>query len=170
MITKLGSLDWSRLVPLGVLAASAGALATAYVAEYVFKLDPCVLCLYQRVPYWTAIGLGLLALAVPGGSWRGLAVALAGLAFLIGAGIAVHHVGVERHWWTSAAACGGTLPAEMTVEQLRAQLAKPPKPCDAVEWSLFGISMAGYNAVVSALLAGAALAGAYLIGLRRPVP
>jgi disulfide bond formation protein DsbB len=171
MSAKLDSLDWLRLIPLGILVASAGALATAYIAEYLFRLEPCVLCLYQRVPYWATLGLGLLALALPAGASRSLAVALAALAFLAGAGIAAYHVGVERHWWTSAVACGGALPAEMTVEQLRAQLAKPPpKPCDAVDWSLFGISMSGYNAVVSALLAGAALAGAYRIYRERKAP
>lgn len=164
MPATLDSLNWSRLVPLALVATSLGALATAYVAEYGFGLEPCPLCLYQRVPYGITLGLGLVALVVPWGEVRTAAVALAGAAFLVGAGIAVHHVGVERHWWASVAACGGALPTEMTVAELRVALAGPPaKPCDAVDWTLFGVSMAGYNAFVSLFLAGAALAGAWRI-------
>jgi len=164
MPATLDSLNWSRLVPLAIMAVSVGALGMAYVAEYAFGLEPCPLCLYQRVPYGVTLALGLAALVAPWGAIRAAAVALAGAAYLIGAGIAVHHVGVERHWWASVAACGGALPADMTVAELRAALAGPPaKPCDAVDWTLFGVSMAGYNAVVSILLAGAALAGAWRI-------
>lgn len=164
MLATFDSLNWPRLVPLAIMAASVGALGTAYVAEYAFGLEPCPLCLYQRVPYGVTLALGLAALVVPWGAIRAAAVALAGAAFLIGAAIAVHHVGVERHWWASVAACGGALPPDMTVAELRAALAGPPaKPCDAVDWTLFGVSMAGYNAVVSIFLAGAALAGAWRI-------
>jgi disulfide bond formation protein DsbB len=164
MPATLDSFNWPRLVPLAIMAASLGALATAYTAEYGFGLEPCPLCLYQRVPYGVTLGLGLVAFVVPSGAVRTSAVALAGAAFLVGAGLAVHHVGVERHWWASVVACGGALAPDMTVAELRAALARPPaKPCDVVDWTLFGVSMAGYNALVSILLAGAALVGAWRI-------
>jgi disulfide bond formation protein DsbB len=79
---------------------------------------------------------------------------------MVGAGIAVFHVGVEQHWWAGTAACGSTLSAT-SVEALRAQiLAAPVVRCDQPAWSLLGISMAGYNALISAALAVVALIGA----------
>jgi disulfide bond formation protein DsbB len=114
------------------------------------------------VPYAATGILAILALGLPPRSGlRAASVALCGAVFLAGAGIAVYHVGVEQHWWASTAACAGALPAEMTVEALRAQLAvRPPKPCDQVDWTLFGISFAGYNLMASLALAAFSLAGA----------
>ncbi len=162
MIAPSRGVDWPRLIPLAILAVSVGALAVAYIAEFVFGLAPCILCLYQRVPYVAAGILAILALGLPPRSGvRSAAVALCGAVFLAGAGIAAYHVGVEQHWWASTAACGGALPAEMTVEELKAQFAAgPPKPCDEVDWTLFGISFAGYNLVASLALAAFSLAGA----------
>ncbi|MBL4690180.1 MAG: disulfide bond formation protein B, partial [Rhodospirillales bacterium] len=77
-------LDLSRLVPFGIFAASVAALANAYIAQYTFDLEPCILCLYQRVPYAVAGVLGLVAMLVPG--QRSRAVVLAGGVFLVGAG------------------------------------------------------------------------------------
>ena len=145
-----------------VLAASLAALAVAYTAQYAFGLAPCVLCLYQRIPYAVAGGLaGFGLVAVSSDRVLIATVAASGLLFAIGAAIALYHVGVERHWWASVAACGGSLPTALTVEELRARLAvKPPVPCDRVAWSLFGLSMAGYNAIASLVLAIGTLVGA----------
>jgi disulfide bond formation protein DsbB len=166
MIIDTARMDWPRLVPFGILAASVGALATAYTAQYAFGLEPCILCLYQRVPYALAGVLGLGALLLPNGEKgeqaRTWAVAASGLVFLAGAGIAFYHVGVEQHWWASVAACGGGGgEGPKTVEALRQMLAeKPPKACDDVDWTLFGLSMATYNIGASLALAAAAFWGA----------
>lgn len=144
-----------------VAAASAGALAVAYISEYLFDLQPCVLCLYQRVPYWAALGLALAALVLGSRPLHGPALALAALAFAIGGAIAVHHVGVEQHWWASVAACAGGQPLPGTVADLQRALTVPaPPPCDAPAWTLFGLSMAGYNGVASFALAIFAFAAA----------
>jgi disulfide bond formation protein DsbB len=76
-------------------------------------------------------------------------------AFLIGAGIAVNHVGVEQAWWEGSAACTGVpAGAATTTDELRRLLETAPIiRCNEVQWSLFGISMAGYNVVVSLGLA-----------------
>ncbi len=162
MIAPSRGVDWPRLIPMAILAASVGALAVAYIAEFVFGLEPCILCLYQRVPYAATGILAILALGLPPQSGvRTASVALCGAVFVAGAGVAVYHVGVEQHWWAGTAACGGALPAEMTVEALRAQLAAgPSKPCDQVDWALFGISFAGYNLMASLALAAFSVAGA----------
>ena len=151
--------DLAFLAPFGIFAVSVAALANAYTAEYVFGLEPCILCLYQRIPYAIAGVLGAAALFMP--SFRLPAVAVAGVVFLAGAVLAFYHVGVEQHWWVSAAACGagggGDGPA--TVDDLRQLLmqAKPVKACDQVDWTLFGLSMATYNVALSLALATASL-------------
>ena len=162
IIAPTAGVDWPRLIPLAILAASVGALAVAYIAEFVFGLKPCILCLYQRVPYAATGILAILALGLPPRSGvRTASVALCAAVFLAGAGIAAYHVGVEQHWWAGTAACGGALPAEMTVVDLRARLAAGPlKPCDEVDWTLFGISFTGYNLMASLALAAFSLAGA----------
>jgi disulfide bond formation protein DsbB len=92
---------------------------------------------------------------------RGL-VGLCGLLFLIGAGIAAFHVGVEQHWWAGTAECGGQASGARTVEQLQAMIeAAPVVRCDVVAWSLFGISMAGYNVMLSLALAAFAFVSAF---------
>lgn len=150
--------DLTRMIPFTVFAVSVFALANAYTAQYAFGLEPCILCLYQRVPYAVAGVLGLAALFVP--SIRFRAVAVAGAAFLVGASIAFYHVGVEQHWWVSAAACGaGGVPGDAggprTVDELRQMLMRgsPVKACDEVDWTLFGLSMATYNVPFSLALA-----------------
>ncbi len=164
-------LDLAFLAPFGIFAVSATALANAYIAQYAFGLEPCILCLYQRVPYAVAGVLGVLALFVP--SLRFRAVAAAGGVFLAGAVLAFYHVGVEQHWWASVAACGagggpGDAGGPATVEELRQMLTRgrPVKACDEVDWTLFGLSMTTYNVALSLALGTASLWAAERI--RRP--
>jgi len=81
--------------------------------------------------------------------------AISGLVFLAGAGVAAFHVGVEQHWWEGLSTCGGVHnDPSMSIEELKAKLfATPLVRCDDVAWSLFGISMAGYNLIASVILA-----------------
>lgn len=142
------------LFPFLFLAAG-GALAAAFIAQYIFDLEPCVLCLYQRVPYVAAAGLAAIGIFVAMVNRSHLA-ALIGLVFLAGAGVAFYHVGVEQHWWQAATACGsGAADLPVNFEAFRQGLGNLGlvKACDEVEWSLFGLSMATYNVAVSAGLA-----------------
>lgn len=160
-------LDWSRLVPVFVLVASVAALTAAFVSQYGFDIQPCVLCLYQRVPYYVAGTAALLAMVLPSGREdRSLIVAVAGLAFLAGAGIAFYHVGVQQHWWASIAACGGGQePLRVNgPADLMAKLHGPaPKACDEVDWTILGLSMPAYNVVASLALAALSLWSAWRI-------
>ena len=161
-------LDLTFLAPFGIFAVSVAALANAYTAEYAFGLEPCILCLYQRIPYAIAGGLGAAALFMP--SFRLPAVAVAGVVFLAGAVLAFYHVGVEQHWWSSAAACGGSGgDGPETVDELRQLLmqANPVKACDEVDWTLFGLSMATYNVPFSLALAFGSFWGAAQIRRKR---
>lgn len=149
-----------------VLAASAAILGAALFAQYVGGLRPCALCHWQRYPYVATIVLGLLALLLARnatlGRYVGALIGLAGLVFLAGAGIAVFHIGVEQHWWQGTSACGQTLGQAQSIEDLRrALLAQPVVRCDQVAWSFLGLSMAGYNFLLSVALGLFSLAAAF---------
>lgn len=142
-----------------LLLTSVAILAVAYISQYVFHYDPCVLCLYQRKPYFTVIALSLLALGLAGkrpclARWAMLACSGA---FAVGAGIAFYHTGVEQSWWAGTQACGGGdgLPASGDIEALRAYLEnKRVTRCDVPTWQLFGLSMTVYNLIASTVLFG----------------
>ncbi len=154
------TLDNPRFGSALVAVVSLGALITAYLSQYWGGLEPCVLCLYQRYVYMAALAVGAVGLAVAGspavGRW---VLGVAGLVFLSGAAIAAFHVGVEQQWWRGTAGCHApALDMNASVEQLREQLLNTRfVPCDEIPWSLFGISMAGYNVLASLALAAASL-------------
>ncbi len=144
------------------LAASLAALAVALLSQYVGGLEPCPLCLYQRIPYGVNIILGAVAILLIGRGREPLAlIALIGAIFALDAGIAFYHVGVEQGWFEGLAACAGGGETPDTVDALKALLLNkpPPPPCDQVQWSLFGVSMAGYNMLYAALMAAIVLIG-----------
>jgi disulfide bond formation protein DsbB len=150
-----------------ILAAiSAATLAAVYASQYIGGLQPCELCLYQRWPWWIALALSVIALpTVLSANLRALLVGIAGASVLIGAGIAIFHVGVEQHWWAGLASCtGGQTPTSF--EDLQRMMSRPAARCDAPAWTLFGISMAGYNAALSIVVGVWAVvtAGAILLG------
>jgi disulfide bond formation protein DsbB len=154
----------------GFLFASAAALAAVFVFQFGFGLAPCILCLWQRLPHAIAIllsGIGVGSArsaarvrdpyrAAPWGTFAAIAALLL-VDHLAGTGIAAFHVGVEQHWWAGTAACTGESGGALSADQLSAQLlGTEPARCDEIAWSLFGISLAGYNFLLSAALAAAA--------------
>ena len=152
--------------PAAILAVSTAVLGTALASQYWGGLAPCELCLYQRWPYAVAIALSLAGLAAPRGpAARRLLTALCAVAFAAGACIAFYHAGVEQGWFAGPGSCSGAGLDARTVEELKRVLeAAPPARCDEVPWSLFGISLAGYNFIVSAALATASAAVALRMG------
>jgi disulfide bond formation protein DsbB len=154
-----------KTVAILVLAISASVLGTAYASQYLGGLQPCNLCLYQRWPWWIAGGIAAIAAFAPiAPIARYTICAMAGLSILAGAGIAVYHTGVEQHWWEGPSACaGGAMPTSLA--DMQRMMAIPIVPCDKPAWTLFGVSMAGYNAVFSALFGGFVTARA-IQGLR----
>lgn len=131
---------------------SALLLGGAFAFQYIGGLIPCVLCLYQRWPHGVAILIGLLALR-----GRGAGLPLLGmLAMMVTAGIGYYHAGVELGWFTGLATCtvdtlGGVTGGDLL--NMDISVGKPVR-CDAVPWALLGVSMAGWNAICSTLLAG----------------
>lgn len=144
-----------RRAALALLAACAALLAGALVFQYGFGLEPCTLCRWQRWPHIFTIFLAAL-----GWSFHSRpALALAGIALLGGAAVAGFHVGVEQLWWEGTRSCGAGSLAGLSVDALREKLlATPVVRCDEIAWSLFGVSMAGYNALISIGLSIFALA------------
>ncbi len=132
------------------LASSLFSLAFAYTMQYGFGFQPCILCLYQRPPYFLAAALAILALILlPRQKQTAYAVlALCVLLFLIESALAFYQVGVEYHWWRGFTGCSGPDPETMTTAEYLAALESAPiVRCDIVQFSIFGISMAGMNAV-----------------------
>ena len=155
-----------RLAAAFIALASAAILGTALASQFFGGLAPCPLCLQQRWPYVATIVLGAVAFAVVRGrAGRRALLALCGVAFAVGGAIAFYHVGVEQGWFAGPETCSGTIGAVRTIEELRRQLlAAPIVRCDEVAWSMFGISMAGYNVIASAILAATSLAAAAQAG------
>ena len=120
------------------------------------------MCYWQRYAYWAAIALGIFAILQPARTTRrNAALWLLGLAFLAVAGIALFHVGVEQKWWQGLATCTGQIRAGMTPEELEQAIQNAPiVRCDEPAWTMFGISMAGYNLAYALLLAIFTLGGA----------
>lgn len=135
-------------------AASALALALAFLSQYGFDLQPCVLCIWQRWPHGAAVLLGAGAWALRGRPAASrLLLALAIAAELTTGGIGAFHVGVEQRWWQGTAECGSTITGN-DLAALKAQIMNQPiVRCDEVRFAVFGISMAGWNVLLGAGLA-----------------
>jgi len=166
-MTAARALENPRLAPALIVAVSLAALGIVLVAQYVGGLEPCALCVYQRYAYLGALAAGLAGLAFGRNPAAcRLTVALAALAFLAGAGLAFFHVGVEQLWWQGTAECqGSALDPSASIADLRKQLLQTrPVACDQIPWSLFGLSIAGYNVLASLAFAAAAAWAALRMG------
>ncbi|MBR45516.1 MAG: disulfide bond formation protein B [Rhodospirillaceae bacterium] len=152
-------ISWLPVAALSVI--SAALLLTAFMFEHIGGLAPCELCWYQRYAYMAVIAILLPALYFhSNASVVAPLLAAAGLALLVGTGIAGYQVGVERSWWESA--CATPIRGE-SLDEIRASLmAAPVVRCDEVAWSLWEISMAGWNGLVSLALGAGALYAAFM--------
>ncbi|MBX6424386.1 MAG: disulfide bond formation protein B [Variibacter sp.] len=156
---------------IAVALGGAATIAGAWFFEYVVGLAPCPLCLEQRWPYYVAVPLAaLLAVAAWRGAPRGLLVgglAIIAVAMLWGAGLGAYHAGVEWNWWAGPQDCSGAGfsggSAATLLQQMRA--ARVVR-CDEAAWRFLGLSLAGYNVLISLALAATALAG-IVAALRR---
>jgi len=151
----------ARLVALLVPAFL---LAGAYVSQYAFGLFPCEMCWWQRYAHFAALAMALLAFAVPRQA-RAL-VLLAALAIAASGLIGLFHAGVEYKWWQGFTSCTALVKLDGG-NPLDAIMNKAPLvSCDQPQWTLWGISLAGFNFLFS--LAGAALVLALQAGTKAP--
>lgn len=131
-----------------ILLAAAGSLALLLGAWGFQSLGyaPCKMCIWQRWPHGAAIGIGIVAAALPI-----VPLILAGaLAALTTGGIGVFHTGVEKGWWDGPTTCTSGDAAGLSTQDLFDQIMNAPLVrCDEVAWQALGLSMASWNAVFS---------------------
>jgi disulfide bond formation protein DsbB len=156
-----GYLSTARLIALLLPAALVGG---AWIGQLFFGLVPCEMCHWQRWPHYAAIVLALLAFSVPGRINRRALVVAAAIAIGISGLIGVYHAGVEYGWWEGVTACTASFTGG--ANDVLAQIMNAPLVrCDVPQWTLFGISLAGFNAIFSL---GGAITILALMRQRRP--
>jgi len=143
-VIPAAKLSYARLLALAVPAALLGG---AYLGQYGFGLYPCEMCWWQRYPHFAALGFAALAYVVPARSR--ILVALAAMSIIASGLIGGYHAGVEYRWWQGLTACTAPAAPDAGGSALDAILNAPLVRCDQVQWQLFGISLAGYNFLIS---------------------
>jgi disulfide bond formation protein DsbB len=154
-------------VAAAVLVAAGGAatILGAYYFQYVMGLQPCPLCLEQRIAFYVSIPLAVVvAIAAGRGAPRGVAATGLGviaLAMLFNSGLALFHAGVEWKWWPGPQECSGPLTDLSAGGDLLSSLTDLTiVRCDEAAWRFLGLSLAGYNVLISLALATIAAWGA----------
>lgn len=145
-----------RLVFKGATYLGALGLLIAYVAEHIFNLSPCILCVYERIPYAISLLIGLLGWTKPKAFPQSLLVILL-ISFLGGAGLSFYHSGIEHGFFSSFTACGGNPHAldVDTIEELKELILESPVVrCDQVYFRFLGLSLTEYNLLLSLLISG----------------
>lgn len=139
--------------PLVALAAPVLLYGGALVSQFGFGLHPCEMCYWQRWPHQAAIVLALLALLFrrDDSLMRNLTL-LAALAIAVSGAIGIFHAGVEYRFWEGLTTCSTSASGPISLNDI---MAAPITRCDVPQWTFFGVSLAGFNAIFS--LAGAAL-------------
>jgi disulfide bond formation protein DsbB len=158
------SLRKPRVAAGMILAAALATIAGALVFEHVAGLQPCPLCLRQRIPYYAAMPVALATVLLPArGMWVRLGLGVLALIFLVSAGLGVHHAGVEWGWWPGPSDCAGApAPSPGSTGDFLNQLQTTRVvSCTEAAWRFLGLSLAGWNVVISLGLAGLALAASW---------
>lgn len=143
------------------LALPAALMAGALGSQYLGGLFPCEMCHWQRWPHYAAMALASAAFA--GGRAVRPLVIVAALCILASGAIGAFHAGVEYGWWPGLTRCAAA-PGSGGGDVLSDIMATPLIQCDRPQWTLGGISLAGFNAVFSIAGAAAILA----LCLKRP--
>ncbi|MBN8501998.1 MAG: disulfide bond formation protein B [Sphingomonadales bacterium] len=146
MLEPVRTADLPRRI---ALAVPLGLLGGAYIGQYAFGLAPCEMCWWQRYALFAALPFGLYAWLRPPAR---MMTAMALLAILAGGLIGGYHAGIEYGWWQGFTACTSAV-ATGSGDALDAILSAPIIRCDVAPWTLFGISLAGWNFLISAPLA-----------------
>ena len=150
----------------------AAAILGAWFFQYGLGLKPCPLCLEQRYAYYFAVPLALLVIMGDqvGASRKVLIAALLAIAagMLWNAGLGVYHSGIEWGWWPGPQECAGGADAIGPAGNLARQLQSfNVVRCDEAAWRFLGLSLAGYNALISLVLAAIAIGGVAAAWRRR---
>lgn len=143
-----------------VLAIASVTIVAALAFEHLGGYAACPLCLQERYAYYFAVPASALALLLARGQATGTArilLVLIALAFIANAVAGIYHAGIEWDWWEGPATCAGGF----DLEWREGGVAETPViRCDEASWRFLGLSFAGWNAVISAVLAAIAAYGA----------
>jgi disulfide bond formation protein DsbB len=142
MLRKAGFAHWlAFLLPAALLGG-------AYGSQYIGGLFPCEMCWWQRWPHFAAVAIAGLAFVVGNAGYRRALVALAALAIATSGAIGGFHAGVEYGWWEGLTACTSMVSGTGD-DLLKSIMGAPLVRCDVAPWTLAGISLAGYNFLLS---------------------
>lgn len=140
------------LSPFFLILISVMPLLAVYISQFFFGMEPCILCIYQRIPYFLIIAVNIIAFFVKKRSLKKVIICFSILALLTGAGIALFHVGVEKGRFIMD--CYSAVDTTADIDDLRKILmGKPTVPCDKPQFVFLHISMAGWNFLYSGFLA-----------------
>ena len=160
--------DGARAFPIFVLVTSSIVMAIVLLSQYWGGLAPCELCLTERWPWDVAIVVSFVAVMVGSRAALPWVALMLAVVFLVGSGLAFYHVGVEHHWFAGPVACTATTATPTSLEALKTQLMRQqPVRCDEPAWTLFGISLAGWNLLASLVMTAVCLAAALRVRRRR---
>lgn len=134
----------SKNIIIFLLLTSTIALVLAYVSQYIFGLEPCHLCLWQRMPFWAIIILSVLVLLIK--KYQNLAIHISLLLLIINAGIAFYHAGVEKKVFKGLDSCSAPIIGANNIVELEQSIAQTKiVRCDTPQFVFLGVSMAGWN-------------------------
>ena len=150
MATRPADAPGARPMVWLLVAVSGALLIGAMGFQHLGGLAPCEMCHWQRWAHLAVLGLGGLALFAPR-LWP-----LPALAMAVSAGLGLFHAGVEQRWWQGPTQCSADFSG--SGDLLGTILASPLVRCDQIPWSFLGLSMAGWNALISATAIVAVLA------------
>jgi disulfide bond formation protein DsbB len=140
-------------------------ICAAWFTELGLGYIPCKLCLWQRWPYYAAIPLAMLAWFTAGPLQLPQAArpsfAMLGAIFMVSVALGVHHAGVEWSWWAGPADCGGRIAAgpASAMDLLKAMEDTRLVSCTSAPFRILGLSLAGWNALISFIMATIAIRG-----------
>lgn len=158
-----------KMAAVVVAVAAAATVGTALVFQHGFGYLPCKLCLQQRLPYYAALPLALALAAMPlRRRWLAVGLGLLGVIFIVSAGLGAYHAGVEWGFWAGPNDCGAAAPptAGGMGEFMRQLETTRVVSCTEAAWRFLGLSMAGWNALISLGLAALSLTAALTAPLR----
>jgi disulfide bond formation protein DsbB len=135
-----------RAAYVTALVVPTALIVAVYVAQYGFGLAPCDMCWWQRYPHFAAIAFAIAAFAVRGMRLGEALLLLTALTIGVSGAIGAFHAGVEYGWWEGPTACSST---SLGNDPLASIMSAPLIRCDTPAWTLFGVSLAGFNFLIS---------------------
>jgi disulfide bond formation protein DsbB len=149
----------------GIIAATITILSALYI-EHVLEIEPCMLCLWQRKPYYIALGFGVLWLGLQ--RYHHLFTLVFIVIFLVSCGLGFYHAGAEFGYWAGPTSCGGGKTVAVNASDLLKSMNDTKVvDCSKVAYRIFGQSLAAWNAIVSLILAAGFTGSMFFLRVRK---